>query len=939
MNKTLLIASLLLSAFSLKAQLMGINSSIPPDIQWRQLNTDTVRVVYPEGLESQARRIGGMIHYMAKNNTGSMGEKVRKIDLFLLDKTVISNGYVAAPPFHSKFFTQAPQSSFAGTTDWLDLLAIHEYRHVQQMSNGLNGVTKWLYYAFGEILWAGAAHLAAPPWFWEGDAVIQETLLSHSGRGTVPSFGVYLKIIADQEDPFSYEKMVCGSFRDVVPNHYHLGYALSIYGRTQYGNDFWRDIYKEAVSYKRVLWPFSSALNARTDLRTADLYEKMMIETSSAISDQSIALDQQMLGENGLPTTYSYPKFKDEHTLIVRKSDYKTASCLMKVDIDGDEEKLFPVGYGMGTFDVYDDVVVWNEIRSHPRWSDVSYSNLFKHDLSTGKTKQLTDQSRYFAPSISGDGNKILVMETEEGMKNYLTILELESGKLIQRIPSPGNAFVTFPVWMDGESIAWVAQKNNKQAVLTMDLNSGRTDTLVAAQYRLIEYLQFQKGYLYYLSNTSNQKNQVVRLDLKSRQITMSHPDLVPYLVDMPEISPAGKVAFISSGFNQKKLAIVGEKAFFSFEKKTKDIDDLDQLYRKGKSDYALFRLAKEEGGILPDTFGFEASETNYTPGIAKLKFHSWILNPSIPNVSLMLQANDALGSTGFYIEPGYNFNEGTFFTKVKFSYGAYYPKVDLSLNTFLNRGIDNFPDESNFIIWDEWVLGGRVSIPLSSTYRNHAYRFSPYVGYKFIQTNGFRDLGNPSYHAAYAGVSYSRVQRSAYRSIYPRWGTSTNLHAQKVLNNLDQPVLDTRIKFYLPGFFKTHSTFIDTEFRYQDRGNVYVFPDDLYYSSQFGQLLSADWRGVTKLYYALPLAYPDVALGPFAFLKRLRMDVNYQVSYYQSALVPEGFNYSHRVGASLIADATYFRLLEIPVGVDLGFNFTNERAMHFDLRFIFGDR
>jgi hypothetical protein len=939
MKRISFIALLLLISISAWAQLVGISSSIPPNIEWRQLNTDTVRVIYPKGLDAQARRIGGMIHHMAKMNTGSIGPKVRKIDLFLLDKTVVSNGYVATPPYHSKFFTQAPQLSFAGTTDWLDLLAIHEYRHVQQMNNALNGITKCLYYAFGELLWTGAAHLAAPPWFWEGDAIIQETLLSHSGRGTVPSFGVYLKTIADQEDLFSYEKMVCGSYRDLIPNHYYLGYELSLYGRTQFGNDFWREIYKESVAFKRIFWPFSSALNARTDLRSADLYEKTMEELSSDRLDESITPEIQMLGKKGLPTTYSHPKFLGDSSLIVLKSDFKTESWLMKVDLNGEEEKLLPVGYGMGTYDVAGTTVIWNEIKAHRRWADVSYSNLFLYDLSTSKIRQLTDRTRYFAPALSSDGKRILVTETEEGMKNYLVILDAESGVVLQRIPSPGNAFVTFPVWMDDKNIAWVAQKNNQQSVLSLNTKRYILDTLVAAQYRLIEYLQVQNGFLYYLSNTSNQKNQLVRLDLESRQVRKSHPNVVPYLLEMPELSPSGKIAFISAGFNQKKLVISSEAALLSFQDSSLGLGDLDRLYSKGKRDYALHRMTLEEGGKLPDSFEFQATEKKYTPGIGKLKFHSWIVNPSIPNLSLMLQANDALGTSGLYIEPGYNFNEGAFFTKVNFSYGAFYPRIDLSLNTLLGRSIRIVSEEPQSYNWNEWVLGGQLSLPLSSTHRNFAYRFSPALGYRFIQTSGFKEMGDPTYHAAYASLSYAWVRRSAYRSIYTRLGMTGNMSVQKVVNNTDLPVVDARLKFYFPGLFKTHSLFVDTEFRYQEEDNTYYFPNNLYYtSSGFGSSLPSDWRSVSRVYYAFPLGYPDLAIGPFAFVKRLRMDLNYGVNLFQTA---DGstYDYAHRAGFTLISDARYFRIFDLSFGMGFGVFFKEGEIKSFDFNLIFGER
>jgi len=67
-----------------------------------------------------------------------------------------------------------------GSMDWLDILAVHEYRHVQQLSNTFNGLTKIGYFLAGEETWAGLSFLSIPEWYFEGDAVMAETAMSAS---------------------------------------------------------------------------------------------------------------------------------------------------------------------------------------------------------------------------------------------------------------------------------------------------------------------------------------------------------------------------------------------------------------------------------------------------------------------------------------------------------------------------------------------------------------------------------------------------------------------------------------------------------------------------------------------------------------------------------------------------------------------------------------
>jgi hypothetical protein len=83
--------------------------------------------------------------------------------------------------------------NFLGTNDWLNLLASHEYRHVVQYQHANRGFSRALYYLFGSNTLAAMAHIGAPQWFWEGDAVATETAFTHSGRGRIPNFNLVFK--------------------------------------------------------------------------------------------------------------------------------------------------------------------------------------------------------------------------------------------------------------------------------------------------------------------------------------------------------------------------------------------------------------------------------------------------------------------------------------------------------------------------------------------------------------------------------------------------------------------------------------------------------------------------------------------------------------------------------------------------------------------------
>ncbi|MEK7198552.1 MAG: hypothetical protein AAB212_01335, partial [Bacteroidota bacterium] len=107
----------------------------------------------------------------------------------LQDQTLFSNAYVGLAPYRSEFYLTPPQNAFTlGAIRWTDNLAVHEFRHVQQYSNFNKGLSRLASFFLGEQGRAVANAAAIPDWFFEGDAVFNETKLTRQGRGTLPLF-------------------------------------------------------------------------------------------------------------------------------------------------------------------------------------------------------------------------------------------------------------------------------------------------------------------------------------------------------------------------------------------------------------------------------------------------------------------------------------------------------------------------------------------------------------------------------------------------------------------------------------------------------------------------------------------------------------------------------------------------------------------------------
>ncbi len=247
----------LLPAF-LQAQIFGGN---PSSLKWKQINSSQARVIFPQSLDSQANRINAINQLLGKTTAYSIGGKQRKWDILLLNQTTISNAYVRMAPIMSELYMTPEQNNFSsGSLRWDDNLIIHENRHIQQFSNFNSGLTKVFSFLLGQEGQLLANGIAIPDYFFEGDAVWQETLVSNQGRGRMPSFYNGMKSLALGNKKYSWMKLRSGSLRDYTPDHYELGYQLVAYGYEKYGEDFWKKVTQDAIQFKGIFFAFNKAI-------------------------------------------------------------------------------------------------------------------------------------------------------------------------------------------------------------------------------------------------------------------------------------------------------------------------------------------------------------------------------------------------------------------------------------------------------------------------------------------------------------------------------------------------------------------------------------------------------------------------------------------------------------------------------------------------------
>ncbi|MCE2732894.1 MAG: hypothetical protein LW821_05955 [Flammeovirgaceae bacterium] len=169
--------TILLCALALIAKAQSdVLENAPASIKWYKLKTTHFNVMYQNNAREAAQRVAATLEAIYQPGARSLGKSPRRISILLQSQSAVSNGFVSMYPRRSEFFAMPTQDyNFTGSNDWLNLLAIHEYRHIVQYQNAITGFNKVFNYAFGTGTMAAMASAAAPQWFWEGDAVLTET--------------------------------------------------------------------------------------------------------------------------------------------------------------------------------------------------------------------------------------------------------------------------------------------------------------------------------------------------------------------------------------------------------------------------------------------------------------------------------------------------------------------------------------------------------------------------------------------------------------------------------------------------------------------------------------------------------------------------------------------------------------------------------------------
>lgn len=878
----------------------------PSSIKWRQVNTPAAKIIYPKGLDSIANRIATVTEVLNKEYTATIGSQHRKVSVVLQANNTLSNAYVGLAPYRSEFYLTTPQNPFElGSLRWADNLSVHEFRHVEQYSNFNHGLSKAFSILLGEQGQAFANALSVPDWFFEGDAVWNETAFSRQGRGRLPeAFNGYKSLYMDNK-PYQFMKLRNGSLRDYVPSHYDLGYLLVSYGREKYGDSIWLKITGDAVRFKGLFYPLQKAIKRHTGLAYSTF-------TNNALDYfQNQWKQEQQLNKAASPTwltgaekhnvtSYKFPYPADSNTVIALKRSYKQIPAFVKIDANGKEEKIAVKDIGYDDYFSYKNGrIVYTALKPDARWGNRDYSVIRLLDITTKKTTTISVKSKYFSPDITTDGQQIVAVEADP-VKQCLLHLLNANGDLIKTWTADSSLFYSHPKFLDDNKtvVAAARQPNGNMGWMIWNTATNEHDWLLQPANQVIGFPVVQ-GDTFFYTGTAGNSDGLYAIDIKKKE--------APVLV-------AQYATGIYQGF-EKAGKIIGS-AFTTVGYRLASFERLS--INNGQhplTDLYVSTTLNNKTDVTAIATKYYPSE-KYRKTYKLLNFHSWQPEISESEYTISLLGENVLSTLYSQLYYTYNRNENSHQTGASARYGGWYVQPYINMAQTWNREVALNVDTT--LIYNEREATAGLQLPLNLSF-GKSYRYltlstsfsNDNVKWRGYAKDRYKDF---DFNYISARAVYSVQIQKAVQHIYPRYAEAFVAEYRRSVNKYKAWQWLLNGALYLPGLSVNHNLVLTAAYQIRDTFQTYIFSNSFPFSRGYRDINFPKMLRLGANYH-LPLLYPDWGFGNILYFRRIRLNAFYDYTRGESIRTGTVYPFS-TVGSEIYFDTKWWNQLPVTFGV-----------------------
>lgn len=884
----------------------------PASTRWEIIESGNFSIIYPATNYQQAKIVASQFSSSGIFVASGLGAKPKKTPLILHTRNAISNAYAIWAPRRIEILTTPPQDSYA--QPWIQQLALHEYRHIAQLSSLNQGFTRVLGYLFGQQAVVVSTGLFVPSWFLEGDAVASETSFSYSGRGRVPSFSMPLRAQLNQKGIYSYAKASLGSYRDFVPDIYITGYHIVATSRAKYGKDLWKEAMNTVARKPWTITPFNRGLKEKSGLNKKGLYKESMATLNDMWRQAQTENPQQIILEN-TPTSftnYLSPHKINDSVIVALKTSFGKTPQIVKIDRDGKEKVIQNLGYMPDeNLSFGGGLLSWAEYRPHIRWETVSYTDIVLLNPESGKKERHSYKERFFAPVVSPDGKSIAAVWYKESGECCLAVINNDS---LNKLSIPDGLHASTPSWSpDGKALVFVVTGDKGKAIAETSIETGITEYLTVFSFEEISNPTHGDSVVFY-TGTTGQTSQIFALNPGNGQKKLLTN--VEYGADNVSLSGDSLVfnEYTADGY---RIAI---------RRLSWDAGIIFTGNKKNNWPLAEALSAQEPAFRFSDSIpANEYTRIPYKKANHLFGFHSWAPlyvdiggETARPGVSVMSQN---LLSTMF-ITAGYDYNveEDAGMFKADVAWKGWFPVMNATFSqgkrASSTTGGEGISPER--FTWSETNLDLSISQSLNTSRGLYNSGLSGAVSYNFSKVSHDNSTPDDFVNGNLAGLSYRfnsyLYRRQATRDLGPRFGY--NFEARFRHTPFGQlkagNIAGLQGQIFLPGLFINHSLLLYAGYQVSN-------PEDYYFSN----IISTS-RGYTtaitgnklvslKMSYRLPLLYPDFHLGGLLYMKRIRANAFYDMT---SSSDPDPASFYNSIGLDLVSD---IHLLGLSIPISAG--------------------
>jgi hypothetical protein len=929
----------------------------PASIKWRQINTENFQIIYPDYYEAQAQKLALIMEKVYGYSYNSLKHHPKKISIILHTQTVQSNGLVAWAPKRSEFYTTPHQRIYA--QDWLQQLAIHEFRHVVQIDKVNSELPKIIKILLGEQGTAGVFGIYFPWWFIEGDAVVTETALSNSGRGRFPSFLMEHKAQVVENGIYKYDKAYNGSVKDFVPDHYKLGYYLVGSTREKYGTQIWDSVVDRVGKKPFSLNPFNKALKQNTGFTKVKLYESVFDSLQNDWKSQDNKFQsvppKVRSPEKKWYTNYKYNHWLNDSAIVSYKTSLNETSSFVLIDNSRKERQIIKPGIIFDeSINYRGDWIVWNEQIPDLRWSHSGKSVIRLYNIETSKKHKIIPEFMAFAPAISPNMNSVAVVEIDFSSNYYLSVYRIVDGKLLNRIQTKNNNYFFSPEWLNEKELVAIVLFEEGKRLAKFNLETKKMDLLIQEDLGEIKSLEVVNNQIYFTGSYTG-KNGIFVLNLSKNSIQQIYEPR--FGSDYAAISPNDSNV-IFSDYTADGFRIIELPASESSWRPLNEIP---------KHKYKLAdTLAKQESGVLDlyDLGTKNYKSKRYSKAAHAFNFHSWApvsIDPDsyeiTPGVSFLSQ--NKLGTSFTTLGYEWDVTEKTGKVYGKYTFKGWYPIFDVELNTG-NRAseymlIEQQKDKDGMVVqqdtslqrftWKQTNLELDARIPFNFS-RGKFYRLlQPEISYDFSFYR--HDDSTPdqffdgNFQTLIYRLYYQQVLWQSSMDVYPNFGFTVDAsyrHSPFGDIELGNMVLGQSYLF-VPGVLSNHGIRLYAGYQEKNPADDHSFSDVIKYPRGWGKINSNKMQSYA-IDYKMPLFYPEWSIGGLAYLKRVEASLFADYAYLEGNYYKDGHvagTYTSDIssyGIELTGDMHFLRFYA-PVEIGTRMSYLPETGrVYFDFLF-----